>query len=54
MRKWRCNFCAHIYDEAIGDPDTGVAPGTPLEDLPDDWTCPECGATKADYIQIDG
>ena len=49
MKRWRCTVCTHVYDPALGDPDTGVPPGTPFEKLPEDWTCPECGATKADF-----
>lgn len=54
MRKWKCNYCGHVYDEAVGDPDTGIAAGTRWEDIPDDWCCPECGAEKADYTLIEG
>lgn len=50
MRRWRCRFCSHVYDEAQGDPDSGVAPGTRFEDIPADWSCPECGASKDDYV----
>lgn len=39
-----CLLCSWQYDPAVGDPEHGIAPGTPWEDLPDDWTCPECGA----------
>ena len=53
MRKFKCNFCGHFYDEAVGDADTGIPAGTPWEDIPDDWACPECGATKADYELIE-
>jgi rubredoxin len=49
MKRYRCTVCNHVYDPALGDPDTGVPPGTPFENLPDDWTCPECGATKEDF-----
>jgi rubredoxin len=38
-----------VYDEALGDPAAGLAPGTRWEDIPDDWACPECGARKADF-----
>ena len=48
-RKYRCTVCEHIYDPAEGDPAAGVAPGTAFEDLPDDWMCPDCGASKADF-----
>jgi len=46
MDKWECMVCGYIYDPAKGDPDGGISPGTPFEDLPDDWACPECGAGK--------
>ncbi len=52
MRKFQCAFCAHIYDEELGDAETGIAAGTKWEDIPDDWECPECGAGKDDYIEI--
>ncbi len=42
----QCLICGYIYDPAVGDPDGGIPPGTPFEDIPDDWTCPTCGATK--------
>jgi rubredoxin len=49
MKKYMCLICGHIYDEAVGDPDTGIAPGTKWEDVPPNWTCPDCGARKEDY-----
>ena len=52
-RRYRCRFCSHVYDEAQGDPDSGLAPGTRYEDIPDDWMCPECGAAKSDYVLED-
>ncbi|QQD18454.1 rubredoxin [Spongiibacter nanhainus] len=51
-KKYQCRFCSHVYDEALGDPETGIPPGTKFEDLPDDWECPECGAEKSDYDLI--
>jgi rubredoxin len=51
-RQWICEDCGFIYDSAIGDPDGGIPPGTAFEDIPDDWVCPECGATKADFILL--
>ena len=51
-RVWRqyiCRACGLIYDEAEGDLDSGLAPGTRFEDIPDDWECPICGVTKADF-----
>lgn len=49
MKKWICTVCGYIYDEAMGDPEHGLAPGTRWEDVPDDWTCPDCGAGKGDF-----
>ncbi|NOR81466.1 MAG: rubredoxin [Methyloprofundus sp.] len=46
FNRYRCSVCTHIYDEAKGDPDSGIEPGTRWEDIPGDWVCPECGATK--------
>lgn len=46
MEKWVCGPCGFVYDPEVGDPDSGVEPGTKFEDLPDDWVCPVCGATK--------
>src|SRR5947208_6101470 len=48
MKKYMCLICGHIYDEAVGDPDTGIPPGTKWEDVPPNWTCPDCGARKED------
>ncbi len=44
-----CNVCGYEYDPAIGDPDSGVANGTAFEDLPEDWVCPICGASKSEF-----
>nr|WP_304441471.1 rubredoxin [Limnothrix sp. PR1529] len=48
--KWICRQCSMIYDPAEGDPDSGIAPGTPFEAIPDDWECPICGAKKALFV----
>ncbi len=45
-RLYRCRICNYIYDPEKGDPDGGIAPGTEFEDIPDDWVCPVCGASK--------
>ena len=47
--KWICKVCSVIYDPAVGDPDSGIAPGTPFEAIPEDWTCPICGTRKANF-----
>ena len=46
FRKYKCKTCGHIYDEQLGDPRQGIAPGTRWEDVPEDWGCPKCGAIK--------
>jgi rubredoxin len=51
MKSYVCNLCGYIYDPAIGDPDSGISPGTAFEDLPDDWTCPVCGAPKEEFSE---
>jgi len=52
-RKYECTVCGHVYDEAIGDPDSGIEPGTLWEDIPDDWRCPECGVEKSNFELLD-
>ena len=49
MQKYVCTICNYVYDPEVGDPDAGIAPGTPFEDIPDDWVCPTCGAAKSDF-----
>lgn len=53
MEKYRCEVCDYIYDPAKGDPDSDVDPGTAFSDLPDDWTCPLCGADKDEFVKED-
>ena len=45
MTKYECP-CGYVYDPEVGDADNGVAPGTPWEDIPEDWVCPLCGVGK--------
>ena len=49
MKKYVCSVCGYIYDEAAGDPDNGIAPGTAWEDVPEDFVCPLCGVGKAQF-----
>ncbi len=49
MKKYVCTICGYVYDEAAGDPDNGVAPGTKWEDVPEDWVCPDCGVGKSEF-----
>ncbi|MFP6807868.1 MAG: rubredoxin [Pseudomonadales bacterium] len=53
MKKWQCIVCGYIYDEAIGDEEEGFAPGTPWDDIPEDWICPECGVSKEDFEMVE-
>ena len=46
MEKFECGMCEYTYDPAKGDPGRGIAPGTSFDDLPNNWTCPKCGAGK--------
>lgn len=53
MKRYQCDICGLIYDEAKGLPDEGIPAGTRLEDIPDDWICPDCGAGKDAFILIE-
>ena len=48
MMKYFC-VCCYVYDPAVGDPENGVAPGTPWEEVPEDWVCPDCGLGKDSF-----
>ena len=51
MKKYVCNVCGWVYDEAVGDPDNGIPAGTAFEYLPDDFVCPLCGVGKEDFSE---
>ena len=53
MDKYVCDPCGYLYDPEVGDPDNGVEPGTAFADLPEDWTCPICGAGKDSFEKED-
>ncbi|MDK2800856.1 MAG: hypothetical protein PWP27_2123 [Clostridiales bacterium] len=52
MDKYECTACGYIYDPEVGDPDGGIEPGTPFEDIPDDWVCPLCGLGKDAFEKV--
>ncbi|MDP2807595.1 MAG: flavin reductase [bacterium] len=52
MKKYRCVVCDYIYDPALGDPDSGIAPGTPFEQIPDTWVCPICQVDKSNFEPV--
>ena len=47
MKKYVCTVCGYVYDPEVGDPDSGIAPGTAFEDIQEDWVCPLCGVDKS-------
>ena len=49
MDKYVCTVCGYVYDPGKGDPENGIPPRTAFEKLPEDWTCPVCGAGKSDF-----
>lgn len=49
MAKYTCIVCGYVYNPELGDPDGGIEPGTPFEEIPDDWVCPICGVAKDDF-----
>ena len=49
MDRYVCIICGYVYDPAVGDPESGIAPGTAFEDIPDDWVCPLCGVGKEHF-----
>lgn len=53
MKQWICSVCGYIYDEAQGDPEHGIPAGTRWEDVPETWTCPDCGAGKRDFDMVE-
>jgi flavin reductase (DIM6/NTAB) family NADH-FMN oxidoreductase RutF/rubredoxin len=53
VAKYQCTVCGYIYDPALGDSDGGIKPGTPFEEMPDDWVCPVCGASKDQFKKIE-
>jgi rubredoxin len=50
---FRCIQCGFEYDEALGWPEDGIAPGTRWDDIPEDWSCPDCGAAKSDFEMVE-
>lgn len=52
LNVWECIICGWLYDESLGCPEDGIAPGTRWEDVPEDWTCPVCGVSKQDFEMV--
>ncbi|WP_369333727.1 rubredoxin [Pseudomonas viridiflava] len=53
FKVWQCILCGFMYEEAVGIPEEGIPAGTRWEDVPEDWICPECSATKQDFEMIE-
>ena len=53
MKKYVCDVCGWVYDEAVGDPENGIAAGTKFEDLPEDFVCPLCGVDKDSFSEAE-
>ena len=53
MAKYECDVCGYVYDPEIGDPESGISPGTRFEGLPEDWVCPVCGASKDEFEKVE-
>lgn len=51
IMKYECP-CGYVYDPAVGDPENGIAPGTPFEEIPEDWVCPDCGLDKSAFTEV--
>jgi rubredoxin len=52
VKQWGCLYCGYVYDEAKGCPESAVGPGTPFDQLPEDWCCPMCSAEQTDFQQL--
>jgi rubredoxin len=52
-RRWRCAICGFVYDETLGLPQEGIAPGTRWEDVPHHWTCPDCGTSRGAFEMVE-
>ena len=53
FRTFQCVLCAFVYDEEAGLPEDGIPAGTRWEDVPDNWSCPDCSATKSEFVMIE-
>ncbi|MCX7069940.1 MAG: rubredoxin [Gammaproteobacteria bacterium] len=53
MKKWRCLVCDFVYDEQLGLPDEDIPAGTRWQDVPESWTCRDCGAPKSDFLMVE-
>jgi rubredoxin len=52
--QWECGICGYVYNEELGSPEQGIAPGTLWSDIPAEWRCPMCGVAKDQFAMIEG
>lgn len=52
MDRYRCRTCGYVYDPALGDWENMYPPGTHFDDLPENWSCPQCGVSKGEFEKI--
>lgn len=52
MKKYICEVCGYVYDPKLGDPEHGIAPGTPFEEIPEEWLCPACAVNKDQFSAV--
>lgn len=50
---WQCHLCGFVYDEALGLLSEGFPPGTRWSDIPESWSCPDCGYAKTDFQMVE-
>ena len=53
MKNYVCTLCGYVYRPARGDEENGIEAGTEFDEIPEDWTCPLCGASKEDFELAD-
>ena len=53
MKRYQCLVCGWVYDEQLGWPQEGITEGTPWQDVSENWTCPDCGISKADFDMVE-
>lgn len=53
MKRYQCLVCGWVYDEQLGWPQEGIAAGTSWQDVSENWTCPDCGVSKADFDMVE-
>ena len=52
MDTWKCPYCRFVYDPGKGFPVDGIKPGTPFAEVPAEWVCPVCGASKGEFVPV--